>query len=124
MTVAYLWFNAAIYLVFGLWCTLQHGKTTQTQGFLSLDNNGRCEYLTVYGGMELGFAAFYVACALRPEFRGAGILFSLCIYAGIVAYRLTSLALFSNISTTTKAIAGLELALFACAVLLFIKTGE
>lgn len=124
MTVAYLWFNAAMYIAFGLLCTLKHGKTTRAQGFLTLDNNGRCEYLVIYGGMELGFAAFYLACAMNTQFQGAGILFSLCVYAGIVTYRLTTLALFSNINTMTKTIAGLEVALLACAVLLFIKSGN
>ncbi len=119
MTVAYLWFNAVIYFVFGVLCTLRFDKTTQAQGFLSFDSNGRCEYVTVYGGMEIGFAVFYAICALKTEYRSAGVLFSLCIYGGIVAFRTICLLTFSDISMTTKAIAGLEVILLICAALLF-----
>jgi hypothetical protein len=124
MAVAYLWLNSALYFIFAVLCTLRVDKVTQAQGFLSLDANGRCEYLTVYGGMEMGFAAFFAACALKSEYRGAGILFALCMYAGIVAYRTVCLVTFSDISVTTKSIAGLEIVLLICAALLFAKVVE
>jgi len=124
MTVVYLWFNAALYFAFGVLCTLKVDKASTAQGFLSLDSNGRCEYLAVYGGMEIGFAAFYAICALKPEYRSAGVLFSLCLYAGIVAWRLSALMTLSNLSTTTKSIAGLEVALLIGSVLLFFKVLE
>ncbi|MEI6233718.1 MAG: hypothetical protein WCT04_11735 [Planctomycetota bacterium] len=119
MSIVYLWLNAIIYLVFGLLCTLNLDKITAAQGFLKLDNNGRCEYLAVYGGMEIGFAIFYALCALKPAYRSAGILFSLCLYGGICTWRLTSLMFLSDISITTKSIAVLEVALLIGAALLF-----
>ena len=124
MTVAYLWFNSALYFIFAVLCTLKVDTVTRAQGFLSFDSNGRCEYLTVYGGMELGFAAFFAACALKPEYRGAGVLFAVCMYAGIVAYRTVCLMTFSDISVTTKSIAGLEVVMLICAALLFAKVIE
>lgn len=124
MAVAYLWFNSVLYLIFGILCTVRVDKVTQAQGFLSFDSNGRCEYLTVYGGMELGFAAFFAICALKPEHSGAGVLFAFCIYAGIVAYRSYCLLTFSDISATTKGIAGLEAFLLVCSVLLVLKAVE
>ncbi len=122
MDKIYLWFNAVLYVAFGVLCTLRYASTTRAQGFLELDNNGRCEYLAVYGGMEIGFAVFYALCALKAEWRGVGILFSLCIYGGIVAWRLTSFAFLTGINTTTKTIAGLEVALLVCAAALFFQT--
>jgi hypothetical protein len=121
MDKIYLLFNAALYVFFALLCTLRYGGTTRAQGFLELDNNGRCEYLAVYGGMEMGFAVFYVLCAMKAEWRGAGILFSLCMYAGIVAWRLTSFAFLTGISTMTKSIAGLEVVLLIFAAVLFFQ---
>ena len=118
MTAAYLWFNAAMYLIFALLCTLKSGKTTVAQGFLTLDNNGRCEYFAIYGGMEMGFAAFYAICAMKPEFRSAGLLFSQCMYAGIVVWRMTALVSLNGISPMTKGIAALEVVLFAGAAYL------
>ena len=124
MAVAYLWFNSALYLIFAVLCTLRVDKVTQAQGFLSIDSNGRCEYLTVYGGMELGFAAFFAICALKAEYRSAGILFALCMYIGIVSYRSACLLTLSDISVTTKVIAGLEVVLLIGAVLVFARIIE
>ena len=124
MTALYLWFNAAIYLAFGLLCTFKLDKASAAQGFLTLDSNGRCEYLAVYGGMEIGFAIFYALCALKPDYRATGVLFSLCLYGGIVVWRLSSLLVLTDISVTTKSIAALEASLLVVAVLLFKKVIE
>jgi hypothetical protein len=54
MVAAYLWLNSILYALFALFCSLNINKTSQAVGFESLSNSGRSEYLTVYGGMELG----------------------------------------------------------------------
>jgi hypothetical protein len=123
MVPLYLGFNAFIYMVFGVWCAAGWRSTTRAQGFLSLDSNGICEYQAVYGGMELGFAAFYLIAALKPEFQRAALLFSLLMYAGLVLFRWAAIALHSPVSGVTKVLAGLELLLLAGAAALYFRSG-
>ncbi len=52
MTVLYLWINALIYVVFGLWCALRLDDTATNLGYTVLSDSGRAEYLTVYSGLQ------------------------------------------------------------------------
>jgi hypothetical protein len=59
MTARYLWVNAAIYAIFAALCTVRAGATSRSIGFVSLNNGGMAEYVTVYGGMELGLGLIF-----------------------------------------------------------------
>lgn len=109
MVKIYLGLNAAIYLVFALWCTFSASKTATAQGFLTLDGAGRAEYLTVYGGLQFGLALFFALLALTPKWHGVGLLFALCLYVPIVLWRGIGLAGNWPVGSTTLAVAGLEL---------------
>jgi len=119
MVAAYLWINAAIYLIFSLWCTVRPTQTAAASGFLTLDNSGRSEYLVVYGGLQLGLAAFFALLAVTPDLHRLGLLFSLAIYVAIVAYRVVTVIVFRPVSSVTLGIAGLEVALLVAAFLLW-----
>jgi len=119
MVAAYLWINAAIYLLFSLWCTFRPTQTAAASGFLALDNSGRSEYLVVYGGLQLGLAAFFALLAVTPDLHRLGLLFSLAIYVAIVAYRVVTVIVYRPVSSVTLGIAGLEVALLVAAFLLW-----
>lgn len=116
MTRTYLYLNAALYLAFAAWCTLFPAQTAQGLGYAALSPSGFSEYLVVYGGMELGFALFFIYCA-RCALR-VGLVFSLCLYAPIVAWRWPTVVAHWPVSATTLATGVLEVVLLACAILL------
>ena len=59
MTSAYLYLNAAIYLLLAVWCTLAPARTAAAVGYASLTRSGQTEYLTIYGGLQLGLAFLF-----------------------------------------------------------------
>jgi len=119
MVAAYLWLNALVYAAFSLWCTVRPAQTAAASGYLTLDASGRSEYLVVYGGLQVGIAAFYALLALTPDLHRLGLLFSLAIYTAIVGYRVVTVLLFRPVSGVTLAIGAMEIALLIAAVLLW-----
>ena len=120
LLAAYLWTNAVLYAAFGLMCLVRPQSTAKTLGFEALAPHGLVEYLAVYGGMQLGFAAFFALGAVRG---GDGSLwtlyFALCLYVPIVLVRWASiLSLPGPIPTAAWVLAGLELVLLAVGVAL------
>ena len=122
MTAAYLWLNAALYAAFAAWCTLRWASTAQALGFGALDAGGRSEYLTVYGGLQLGLAIVFACTALRPELQRSGLLFALALYVPIVLFRAASAIGHWPLPRTTAAVAVLELVLLAAALALWFGT--
>lgn len=92
LLAAYLWTNAALYAAFGLLCLFRPLKTAKALGFDVLAPHGTVEYVTVYGGMQLGFAAFFALGASRGIDGAMWTLwFALCLYVPIVLVRWTAL---------------------------------
>ena len=123
MTNLYFWANALLYCLFALWCTVRKEQTSLASGFTGINNSGWSEYLVIYGGLQLGLAAFFIYLALHSEFYKTGLIFSLFLYSPIVIYRVASIYKFWPVSTTTLVIGGMEIALLICAsALMLTKT--
>ena len=124
MIKVYLWANALIYLLFVLWCTVKKEQTSLASGFTGINNSGWSEYLVIYGGLQLGLAAFFVYLALHSEFYNVGLIFSLLLYFPIVIYRVISIYKFWPVSSTTLVIGGMEILLltWSSAILILSKT--
>ena len=123
MVRAYLYFNAAIYLLFAAWCTFAPVQTAQQVGYASLSPSGISEYLVVYGGIELGLALLFFHCARSGEER-FGLRLALALYVPIVLYRWATLAWLWPVANTTLAVATLETLLLLVAVLLWRRSRE
>ncbi len=119
MTPFYLWFNAAMYAVFALWCALRLDSTAQNLGYTALSNSGRSEYFTVYGGLQWGLALVFAWLAFKPELHRTGLLVALALYAPLVLHRSISLLRFGPVETLTRAVAGLEIAMLVIAAALW-----
>jgi hypothetical protein len=122
MVALYLYVNAALYLLFAAWTTLSPWVTATNIGYTSLSSGGRTEYLVVYGGMEIGFAAFFAWTAASAGLQRAGLVFALFLYVPIVLYRSVALWRFWPVPATTLATAGLEIVLLVWAVVLVVRT--
>jgi hypothetical protein len=117
----YLWTNSALYLCFAIWMTLSPASTAKAVGYLSLSPSGRSEFLVIYGGLQLGLAAFFGLCAYRPSMSGAGVWLAVLLYAPIALYRVTTVIRFWPVERTTLVVGGLEVALFVWALILMAR---
>ncbi|MEP6900024.1 MAG: DUF4345 domain-containing protein, partial [Rhodanobacter sp.] len=118
MIALYLWANALLYAIFAALCSLRLSVTSRSMGFLSLDRGGQSEYLTVYGGLQLGLALVFAWMAWRPELQRTGLAVALLVYAPIVAFRLIGWLRLWPVQRVTLATGMLEAALLLIALLL------
>lgn len=118
MLNAYLYFNAALYAMLAVWCTLMPGQTSAAVGFQVLDKSGQSEYLVIYGGLQLGMAFLFAWFAWTAQPRN-GLVLSLAFYVPIVVYRTFTLASLWPVQPTTIALAGLEWLLLGSALFLW-----
>lgn len=119
MLQAYLYLNAALYVLFAGWCSIMPITTAGALGLEFKSGSGKSEYITVYGGMEFAIAVFFLIAAIKPELRSAGLLFALLFYAGLVMWRIPTLILISGVQPTTYFFAASEFVLGMLALLLW-----
>lgn len=115
----YCWLNAAFYALFSVWCIASEERTSHFIGLTPVHAGGRTEYWAIYGGLQAGVAIFYACAALRAEHQQTALLFSVCLYGGIVFFR-TCAAIregFGNLGTAWFAYS-LEIGLLAAAIAL------
>lgn len=124
MSKYYLLINAILYLIFVLWCTFAREQTSQASGYLTKSNDGWVEYLVIYGGLQLGLAAFYAYTAFHPQYHRIALIFSLFIYTAIVIYRIGAAWAYWPVSKVTLGVAALEIALLIGAIVVFAKSGD
>jgi hypothetical protein len=117
----YLYFNALLYVVFALWCTLAPDSTATNIGFTRLTSGGRSEYLVVYGGLQAALALIFFILARAPDRHRLGILISVVLYAPLVAYRVTTVLRFWPVSVVTLATGALEVVLLVLATGLLVS---
>ena len=121
MSAIYLYVNAALYLLFAVWCTVGMSRTAPAMGFTSLSNSGRSEYLAIYGGLQVGLAIAFWLLARNASWHAPGILFAIALYAPIVLFRLISMIRFWPVGTVTLFTAALEVLLLVIAVWLHLR---
>lgn len=120
MTAIYLWLNAAIYGVFAVLCTMRSAATSKSIGFLTTTNGGMAEYITVYGGLELGLGLMFAWLAYRPELQRTGVVLALALYAPIVLFRWISVARLWPVAGLTVGTGVLETVMLLLAVALWV----
>jgi hypothetical protein len=121
MVAIYLWFNAVMYLVLGVWCTVLPERTAASIGFAFQKPGARSEYITVYGGMEVGLGVFFLLCALGSGWREAGLLLGLCLYGGLAVWRVYTFVTIPGVTGFPRVAFVLEGVLFVAALLLWLR---
>ena len=120
MTSVYLYLNAAIYLLFSIWCSVASSSTAHSLGFVQLTRSGAAEYLTVYGGLQLGLAIIFGWTAWSGELR-FGLIVALALYTPIVLWRIVGVSMNWPVANSTLYVAALELAMLVAAMLLWMN---
>jgi len=88
----FLWANAVLYAGFGLFCLIKPAKASSALGLCTIRPRGLVEFLTVYGGMQIAFAAFFTQAALRGGNAAAEALwFAVCLYIPLALIRWISI---------------------------------
>ncbi len=118
-TTVYLYVNAGLYAVFALWCTLAPERTATSLGYLSRSNDGKVEYLTVYGGLQWGLAILFATLATHRAPATLALAIAIGLYAPLAFYRWGAIARHRGVSGMILAVAVLETALFIAALVLW-----
>ena len=105
-----------IYALLGIWCTIQARTAAAAVGFELRHDGGLSEFVTVYGGLEVGMGAAMILTSLDPDLRAGGLVFALVVSAALPLFRLPTL-LALRVPAGTRVLFAIELAL---AVLLLI----
>jgi hypothetical protein len=122
MVLAYLVANGLLYLVLGAWCTLAPDRTSQAVGFTLASPSGRSEYLTVYGGLEVGLGAFFLAAAFVPSLRTAGLVLGLATYGALALWRVGTLLTVPGVGTFPRVMLAIEVPMALLALLLWLRS--
>lgn len=117
----YLFVNAFLYLSFALWCIIKFLGTSGFLGYSFLNNSGKVEYLTIYTGLQMGFAIFLAVSAYFPALRLGGLLFCVAAYVCIILTRTLSGFYFGNLEKATFMIGALEYTLCIWGLILLVQ---
>lgn len=82
-----------VYVLLGLWCTLRPRTTSAAVGFTLDGDRGLSEYVTVYGGLEVGLGIAMIVTALDPALRAGGLAFALVLSAALPCFRIPTVLL-------------------------------
>ena len=114
----YLSVQVALYAGLAAWCTMDPGGTSRAIGFRLTNSSAKSEYITVYGGLELGMAVFFLLAALNPAWHRVGVVFALCLYGALASFRLGTLLLVPGVGALPKIMFGVEATMTVLAALL------
>lgn len=119
----YLIVVALLYLGLAIWCSVAPKATSEKVGFQLIGGSGKSEFLTVYGGLEVGLALVLLYLALYlPETVIHGVVASVLIHGSLVVFRTLGFFLYSDFSSMTYRLAIGEWAiLIVGAVILWIN---
>ena len=98
----------AMYVSLGIWCAVQPAKTSRTVGLEILPGAGQSEFLTIYGGLEVGLGLAFLLPLLWNSFERPALVFCLLVHAGIVLFRTIGFFAFSGLPRTTMMFAAVE----------------
>lgn len=107
-----------LYFGLAIWCCIRPELTSNKVGFELINDSGRSEFMTVYGGLEFGIAAIFLAAALRPSWVAGGLLACTCIHASLVLFRTISLFTYADIGSFTYRLAIGEWVIFIAGLVL------
>jgi hypothetical protein len=118
MVLAFLTAIGVLYAGLALWCSFQPRVTSQTVGFELVPGSGQSEFLTVYGGLELGLALIFLWPWVRPQSTEFALTSCLLVHACLVLFRTASFLTYSGISTSTYKLAAGEWVIFVASAIL------
>lgn len=108
-----------IYIFLGLWCAVLPQKVSTAVGFELQPGQGQSEFLTVYGGLEVGIGLLFLIPIFGKRNMRTVLLACVLLHAGLVGFRTISFILYAEFVTTTYMLATLEWLIFLTSTVLF-----
>jgi len=118
----YLGLVGLLYAGLAIWCSVSPATTSDKVGFELKSGSGQSEFLTVYGGLELGMALIFLLPLIRSEYLGSSLMACVLIHVCLVLFRTISFYLYADLSSMTYKLAAGEWVILIlgilCAILL------
>ena len=105
MTLGFLSVAGLLYLGLGGFCAVKPDAATKTVGLTLNGGAGSSEFLTVYGGLEIGLGLTLLLPLFWRKSMQFCLVYCLLIHLAIVACRTLSFALFDDIGAGTVKLA-------------------
>lgn len=103
------------YAGLAIWCSLFPKQTSAIVGFDLKPGSGQSEFLTVYGGLEMGLAILFLWPLLRPEHTAFALFACLAVHACLVVFRTIGFFAYPGIASGTYQLAAVEWLIFLVA---------
>ena len=81
-----------LYLLSGSFCTFNSDSSAQFLGFAMATKYGMVEYITVYGGLQIGLGMAMLLSGLRQSYVEAALFFVLVFSALLAIFRVVSMS--------------------------------
>lgn len=96
---------ALLYLALALWCSIDPKTTSEKIGFQLQPGSGQSEFVTVYGGLELGMALIFLMPLVWNESTRFALIGCLLIHGSLVLFRTLAYFRFEGIDSFTHRLA-------------------
>jgi hypothetical protein len=94
-----------LYAYLAIWCSVSPEITSTKVGLTRIEDTGRSEFLTVYGGLEMGLAFVFLLPWIGSQFTTGSIIACASIHGCLVLFRSISLFLYPNVAPMTQQLA-------------------
>ena len=111
----------AAYVALAIWCAALPETTSRAVGFTLQPGSGQSEYYVVYGGLQLALGIAFLWPLRRREDTDFALRLCCLIHSCLVTFRAASLLRFSDIGTTTYALAATEWLILIGAVTVWLR---
>ncbi len=96
---------ALIYMALAVWCTVDPNTTSEKIGFRLQPGSGQSEFVTVYGGLEMGMALIFLLPLVWHESTRFALVGCLLMHASLVLFRSIAYFSFTGIDSFTHRLA-------------------
>lgn len=108
----FLVFVGLAYVALGIWCAAAPATTSKSVGFDLQPGQGQSEFLTVYGGLEVGLGLLFLRPLYKREEIDAPLTACVTIHACLVLFRSIGFFTYTNFPSTTYLLAATEWSIF------------
>lgn len=105
LTKIFLTLIGLLYLGLAIWCAYDPKTTSSKIGFELVGGSGKSEFLTVYGGLELGLALILLMPLFRHDWEGFALTACFLVHLSLVVFRTSGFFMFSDIGRMTYQLA-------------------
>jgi len=84
-----------LYVLSALWCIFQLDVSSSALGFELINDSARVEYLSVYGGLQLGLGMAMWFTSFKPNLLKSALFFGLIFSSFLFLIRLIGVAVYN-----------------------------